>query len=208
MSNTITLNETAASVRHLLASDEHLNRVIRAVGELTYSPEKDAFSFLAEVIIGQMLSNKVAEILAERFRKLCCGNVVPRTVRELNPHQLRAIGISARKADYIYRLAALAAEDHGFFEGLSALDDDTAMKQLTTLQGIGSWSAKMYLIFVLDRQDVLPLEDGAFLQAYAWLYGTSDRSAEEIKKRCACWRPYSSIAARYMYRAFDLGLTK
>ena len=66
----------------------------------------------------------------------------------------------------------------------------------------------MYLIFVLDRQDVLPFEDGAFLQSYRWLYNTTDTTPASVKKKCANWNPYYSIAARYLYRILDLGLTK
>lgn len=66
----------------------------------------------------------------------------------------------------------------------------------------------MYLIFVLDRQDILPYEDGAFLQSYRWLYKTIDCSPASIKSKCKKWSPYSSIAARYLYHALDLGLTK
>ena len=66
----------------------------------------------------------------------------------------------------------------------------------------------MFLIFVLDRPDVLPFEDGAFLQTYRWLYKTDEVSPESIKKKCKKWRPYSSYTARYMYRALDTGLTK
>jgi DNA-3-methyladenine glycosylase II len=66
----------------------------------------------------------------------------------------------------------------------------------------------MYLIFVLNRLDVLPFEDGAFLQAYKWLYATDDVKPRHITERCALWKPYSSLAARYLYHALDYGLTK
>lgn len=76
------------------------------------------------------------------------------------------------------------------------------------LHGIGKWTAKMYLIFVLDRQEILPYEDIAFLQSYEWLYKTKDRSKKSIEKKCKKWKPYSSIASRYLYKALDTGLTK
>lgn len=91
---------------------------------------------------------------------------------------------------------------------LPELDDESVIKQLTAIKGIGNWTAKMYLIFVLDRQDILPTEDVAFLQAYKWLYKTTDRSPASITNKCTKWKPYSSIAARYLYRALDSGLTK
>lgn len=66
----------------------------------------------------------------------------------------------------------------------------------------------MYLIFVLNRQNVLPVEDVAFLQSYKWLYKTDDTSKDSVMKKCKKLSPYSSIAARYLYRALDTGLTK
>lgn len=80
--------------------------------------------------------------------------------------------------------------------------------ELTRIRGIGTWTAKMYLLFVLQRSDVLPVEDVAFLQGYKRLYRTDDVSKESIIKKCKKWKPYSSIAARYLYRAVDTGLIK
>lgn len=66
----------------------------------------------------------------------------------------------------------------------------------------------MYLLFVLNRTDILPYEDGAFLQAYRWLYQTQDTRPVSIKNHCKVWKPYESIVARYMYRLVDNGYTK
>lgn len=66
----------------------------------------------------------------------------------------------------------------------------------------------MYLLFVLNRSDILPYEDGAFLQAYRWLYQTEDVKPTSIKRHCLAWKPYESIASRFMYRLLDYGYTK
>ena len=82
------------------------------------------------------------------------------------------------------------------------------ISHLTNIKGIGNWTAKMYLIFVLDRSDVLPYEDVAFQQSYKWLYNTSSTEKADIIKRCKKWSPYATVASRYLYRALDMGLTK
>ena len=91
---------------------------------------------------------------------------------------------------------------------LSDMSDDQVAKMLTSFKGVGPWTSKMYLMFVLNRQDVLPYEDAAFLQAFEWMYKTTNRSKEFVTKKCNKWKPYSSIASRYLYRALDTGLTK
>ena len=104
---------------------------------------------------------------------------------------------------------AKAASDGSLdFSAFPNMSDEKVLKELTRLRGIGTWSAKMYLIFTLDRKDVLPYEDVAFLQPYSWLYKTDDLKPASIIKRCKKWKPYSSIAARYFYYALDMGLTK
>ena len=88
------------------------------------------------------------------------------------------------------------------------LSDQEIITQLTRFHGIGNWTAKMFLLFVLDRPDILPVEDGAFLQTYRWMYKTSDCSEKSVNKKCKKWKPYSSIASRYFYKALHMGLTK
>jgi DNA-3-methyladenine glycosylase II len=105
-------------------------------------------------------------------------------------------------------MANLVCGKPDFFDSFSALSDTEIIRQLTSLRGIGTWSAKMYLIFVLNRLDVLPYEDGAFLQVYKWLYATEDVKPAAIIERCEPWKPYSSLAARYLYRALDAGMVK
>ena len=91
---------------------------------------------------------------------------------------------------------------------MDTLSDEEVICSLTKLHGIGNWTAKMFLIFVLNRPDILPVEDGAFLQTYRWVYKTDDCSEKAVSKKCQKWKPYSSIASRFFYQALDAGLTK
>ena len=129
---------------------------------------------------------------------LCLGGI----------EELRQTGMSQAKAQYIKILTEAILNDQLILQELESKTDQDVIQELTALRGIGNWTAKMYLIFVLDRPDVLPYEDGAFLQAYRWLYNTEDCKPESIKKKCKKWSPYSSTAARYLYRALDSGMTK
>ena len=116
--------------------------------------------------------------------------------------------MSRNKAGYLLGFASAVADGALDLGALPALSDEEIMKRLTSLRGIGAWTAKMYLLFVLGREDVLPFEDAAFMQSFRWLCGLKAPSRQTVLRRCRKWRPYSSVAARYLYRALDTGMTK
>ncbi len=201
---------SSPGVRILCARDKRLAKVIARVGPIAYScPDSAAaYGFLVHAIIEQMLSITAGQRIFARLEALCGGAVSPRRVAKLSLEELRGVGTSRNKAAAILSLTEAVLAGTLDFAALEDMPDQEVMTRLTALRGIGSWTAKMYLLFVLDRQDVLPFEDGAFLQSYRWLYKTADCSAAAVKQRCAKWSPYSSIAARFMYRALDMGFTK
>lgn len=178
------------------------------VSPITYQLHNDAFAFLIHEIIEQMLSIKAGAKIYSRLEALCNGSITPDSINQLTDEQIKSIGTSTSKVSYIRGITNAVLSGEINFEEFPSLSDQQICKKLLTLRGVGNWTAKMYLIFVLDRQDILPTEDIAFIQAYEWMYKTTDRSKESIEKRCKKWKPYSSIAARYLYRALDSGLTK
>ena len=208
MPETINLTMDSPSIKYLCAKDKRLSKVIHTVGEITYLPHDNAYEQIVNSIIGQMLANKVATVLRRRLCDLCYGSVTPQSINLLTDAEIKSIGISASKVKYIRNLTESVLNGQVSFEQLDKKSDTEIIKMLTSVQGIGNWSAKMFLIFVLNRQDVLPYEDMAFLQSYSWLYKTDVLKPAAVKKKCQKWAPYSSIAARYLYRALDTGLTK
>lgn len=208
MRNIITLTPESEAIQHLCKKDKRLAKVISLVGSISYQPYADGYAFLVHEIIEQMLSVKAGAKIYARLEDLCNGKITVSTINSLTDAQIRNIGTSAAKVSYIRFLTQAIASGALDLALLPELDDKSIIKQLTAIKGIGNWTAKMYLIFVLDRQDILPIEDVAFLQAYEWLYKITDRSPASITNKCRKWKPYSSIAARYLYRALDSGLTK
>ncbi len=206
ISNTVILNSDSQSIQHLCKKDKRMAKVISMVGDITYEPPEDSYSFLVETILGQMLSNKVVEIITERLRTMCNDDITSEAIGNLSDDELRSIGTSNAKVTYIRNLTDAARSREIDFAEFRNMSDDEIIKTLTKVRGIGKWSAKMYLIFVLNRENVLPYEDVAFLQAYSWIYKTSDLHPKAISAKCRKWAPYSSIAARYLYRALDTGL--
>lgn len=208
MPELITFNAESKSIQYLCKKDKRLAKVISMVGPISYCPYADGFAFIVHEIIEQMLSIKAGEKIYARLETLCNGKVTVESIDSLTDEQIRSIGTSSSKVSYIRGIAEAVKSGIIDFSVFPNMADKDVIKTLTALKGIGNWTAKMYLIFVLDRPDILPTEDVAFLQAYEWLYKTKDRSKESVERRCKKWKPYSSVAARYLYRALDGGLTK
>ena len=208
MGNVILLSQDSIAIKHLCKVDKRLSRVINAVGDISYVPHEDPYVFIVHEIIEQMLSVKAANVIYSRLVSLCDGKLTAEAISRLSDAEIKSVGTANSKVQFIRSITDVVRQNDNFFYELEALPDEDVFNKLTSIRGIGPWTAKMYLLFVLNRQDILPVEDVAFQQSYKWLYKTTDVSPASIKRKCQKWKPYSSIAARYLYRALDMGFTK
>jgi DNA-3-methyladenine glycosylase II len=206
----IIINLNSEAIKYLISVDNKFTTLYRLIGEISYQTNNEPFSFIVETIIGQMLSNKVTDIFIDRLVRIChTGKIDIASIQKLSVVELRGIGISVKKAQYILDFASTYNPTDYSSKKLLFLTDEEIIKRITSHKGLGIWSAKMFLLFVLCRENILPYEDVAFLQSFIWYNGLpSMPSVEEIKKMCHKWSPYTSIAARYLYKALDKGLTK
>lgn len=200
-------NLESFEILELVNSDTKFLDLYNLVGELSYYEDSDDFAFLIKTIIGQMLSKDIAKILVERFEK-SIGLDDPNKIANLSSDKIKEIGVSERKAKAIISLSYKVAANPDYITYLSSLPNEEIIKELKTIRGIGAWTAKMYMIFCLDRLDVLPFEDGAFVSAFEKFYQIYDSTRDKryIRQYCSCWGNYSSIVARYLYLALDGGL--
>lgn len=209
MSTVIKLDTNSPSVNYLRNKDKRLAKVIDMVGPISYvSHEEDVYSFFIHEIIEQMLSIKAGLAIFSRLEDLCDGRITPESINSLTDEEIRGIGTSSSKVRCIREITNAVINGVLDFESLGSLTDEEVIDCLTQFYGIGTWTAKMFLIFVLNRPDVLPFEDGAFLQTYRWVYKTDICDKESVSNKCKKWKPYSSIAARYFYKALDAGMTE
>ena len=199
-----TLTTNTPAVAYLMERDWRLRHLIEAVGDLSYEVSGSAYEHVAHSVIEQRLSMKVGRTIEGRLRELCGGEITGEAVLSLSPEEMRSCGVAARKAATLQELARTMPEQR--LQGLAVLSDDEVRSALTTARGIGRWTADMFLIFYLERPDVLPVEDGAVRQVFRWLYGAPliDDNVREVV--CSLWKPYSSTAVRYMYRALNVGI--
>jgi len=190
----------------LSLADSRIARIIERVGPCELIPHEGGFAGLSNAIIGQQLSNQVARIIRERFRKLF-ENKIPDHgfLLKLEDSVLRNAGLSFKKIKYLRGLAEwINSGDLNFFK-LAEMDDEIAIKQLVQVKGIGRWTAEMYLMFCLNRPDVLPLGDAAIEAAFKQLYGLPEKDWEKPATSIANkWRPWRTVACWYLYQFHKL----
>lgn len=153
-----------------------------------------------------MFSMKVGRTIEDRLIERCGGNLSPDALIALSVEEIRACGVSSRKAANLKTLSEYAAEND--LEALAKLDDAEVSPALQKLPGVGKWTCDMFLLFYLERPDILPVEDGAVRQVFKWLYGVPITSPDAREVVCSLWSPYSSTAVRYLYRALNNGFTR
>lgn len=202
------ISQKDEAVLRLMNKYKRLAKLISYIGDIECNVHSDSYAFIISEIVGQMLSNKVAKVINSRLLDLCDGVISIDKVSRLSFGQLKIIGLSKAKFKYIIEFTKAVNEGTLNLSSLHLLSDDKVIYELARIRGIGTWTAKMYLLFVLQSSDVLPIEDVAFLQGYKWLYRIDDVSKDSVIKKCKKRKPYSSIAARYLYRAVDTGLIK
>ena len=152
------------AVAHLRACDARLKAVIDRVGPYKMQFRPADFRMLTRSIVFQQLNGRAAGIIFERLEQ-ACGEVTPQKLLRLRLPRLRALGLSLRKAEYIRDLAARTHSGEIVFEDLPALSDEEIIGRLTAVRGVGVWTVHMFLMFALERPDVLPVGDYGIRQA-------------------------------------------
>ena len=207
----------------LSAADAKLRRLIERAGPFTLkiSGTQSPFEALAESIVFQQLHGKAARAihtrLVEGFADICGVGVHPSPQHLLDcpSTQLRAAGLSQNKTLALRDLAAKTMDGTvPSLPRIRRMDDETIIEHLTQVRGIGRWTVEMFLIFRLGRADVLPVSDYGVRKGFALTFGKlkpGDKVTaadlprpEEMVKRARKWRPWSSVASWYMWRACDL----
>ncbi len=192
------------AIEHL-RRDRRLRPIIDRVGACTLHPRRDYFVVLCQSIFTQQISTKVAAVLFSRFRDAFPNRrPTPARVAEFlagDPDRVRACGLSRQKAGYLADLA------RHFQEGLiptrrfSRMSDEEIIAALTQVKGVGRWTAEMFLIFVLNRPDVLPVDDLGLRVGAAKVLGLSQRpTPKEVTAAAEPWRPWRTIATWYIWR--------
>ncbi|WP_434521754.1 DNA-3-methyladenine glycosylase family protein [Halorubrum sp. AS12] len=195
-----------ASVTEVLREDPTMAALIDRHGPLDVAPADDEFGRLCTSIVNQQLSTASAAAIRERFVDVLGGKPTPDRVLDADESALREAGLSGTKVEYLRNVAAAFRDDERDFtrEGLADLSDEAVVDALTEIHGVGAWTARMYLIFALGREDVLPLGDLAVRKGIEQTYNDDEElSRAEMREIGEAWRPYRSYGTRYIWAEYE-----
>ena len=193
------------AVNHLKKSDPILCAIIERVGPCRMEFGEPEFAALAESIVYQQLNGKAAATIFERFAALAGEPLTPEGILKLSDEQLRGVGLSKQKSAYLKDLAAKTAAGALDFARLPELSDDEVIEHLTQVKGIGVWTAHMFLMFSLQRPNVLPTGDYGVQVAIKKHYKKRKLpKPKDMEKIARAWEPYRSVACWYMWRSLDI----
>lgn len=190
-------------VERTLRSDPVMARLIDRHGSIETEASENEYERLVVSIINQQLSTASANAVRERVFDVL-EDVTPEAVLTAEEEALHEAGLSRTKVAYMQNAARAFQEQELGREGLANLTNEAVIEELTEITGVGEWTAQMYLLFVLNREDVLPLGDLGIRRGIEQLYGEgSEMSREEMRRVAEQWRPYRSIAVRYIWTEYE-----
>jgi DNA-3-methyladenine glycosylase II len=196
--------------RHLRRKDPVMRDLIKRLGKLDMDARRrgrpaDAYGALVRSIVGQQLSTRAAATIYGRMIELWGGRTpTPQELLDTDAEAIRAAGMSRPKVAYLRDLAEHILSGELELDRLDELTDEEIVAELTAVKGLGEWTAHMFLIFHLQRPDVLPVGDLGVRNAAREVYELEALpTALELEELGEPWRPHRSLAALYLWRSRD-----
>jgi DNA-3-methyladenine glycosylase II len=196
-----------AATDEVASRDPVLADLVARVGPLRHRPrdQDGPFAALVRAIVFQQLAGRAAQAIHGRVRRTIGDPLSPETLNAASDEALRAAGLSANKLASLRDLSAKVLDGTVVLSRTSRRSDEELIERLTTVRGIGRWTAEMYLMFQLRRLDIWPVDDLGVRQGYALAWGLdpppTPKQLEPLGDR---FRPYRSIVARYCWAAVPL----
>ena len=203
---------SAKARKELAASDPTMAALIERIGKIDLATRLerrkeerpgDAYGALLRAIVGQQLSTKAARTIYLRILDLFGGTTpTPEQLLEASEEDLRGCGLSGRKTEYVRDLAAHVLSGELELDRLDRLDDEEVIEEIVAVRGLGRWTAEMFLLFHLQRPDVLSGGDLGIRKAIQVEYGLEEMLTPtrtvEIGER---WSPHRSLASLYLWES-------
>ena len=183
----------------LKARDKRLGAAIEKLGHLRRPITPDLFTALIRFVIEQQISVAAAKTVNARLLALCEGNIRAGTILRAGAQAIQACGTSMRKAQYIIGIAEAVHAGNLDLSGIPAMSDQEVITALTSLKGIGVWTAEMLLIMSLERPDILSWGDLAIQRGMMNLYGHRILTREQFERYRRRYSPYGTTASLYLW---------
>jgi DNA-3-methyladenine glycosylase II len=184
---------------HLKERDAALGAVIDRIGMIECDIVPDLFVALVNSIVCQQLSGKAADTVWNRMRE-SFGDITPHSMAAAPLEDLRACGLSQRKAEYVRGIAKAVETGEMDIAALPGLPDEEVIMQLSSLRGVGIWTAEMLLIFSMGRPDVVSYGDLAIRRGMMRLYGLEELDRETFESYRRQYSPYGTVASLYLWK--------
>lgn len=185
-------------IEYLKKKDKRLGAAIDKIGLIQREVDPDPFTSIITSVVGQQISNKAAATVNSRLLELL-GEITPENIYGADLDAIQKCGMSIRKTTYIKGIAEAAISKTVDFDNLYTLSDEELIKSLTSLYGVGIWTAEMLMIFSLGRMNVLSFKDLAIRRGMMNLYGLKELTKEDFEKYRKRYSPYGSVASLYLW---------
>ncbi|HVM76572.1 MAG TPA: DNA-3-methyladenine glycosylase [Candidatus Paceibacterota bacterium] len=193
-------------IAHLKKSDPVLKTVIEGITLREITNTRGRFEALVESITSQQLSVKASDTIFRRFAALVPGKKfpTPNDILKMPARKIRSVGLSRMKVSFVKDLAKKVLDKTVDLKKLDTWSDQEVIEHLTAVKGIGQWTAEMFLIFSLGREDIFSYGDLGLRNAMQKLYKLRKHPTErQAMKIAELWKPYRSLASRYLWASLD-----
>ena len=196
-------------VKHLSSLNVKLSKFLKAYKIPTLPVEKNYFWSLCRSVIYQQISGKAAKKISDRYLLLYPNGpkMLPSEVIDIDIEKIHKVGISRQKAGYIKNIAQAFSTKTIDEKNIYRLNDQEIINQLTTIKGVGRWTAEMFLIFTLRRPDVFPVTDLGVQKGFKIFFSLDHLPTIELmNEKSKSWKPYRTIMSLYLWYAVELSL--
>lgn len=204
--NVLDKEEMVDGVNYLSSLNVNLSKFLKSYNVPTLPIEKNYFWSLCRSVIYQQISGKAAKKISDRYLSLYANGerMSPSEVIDIDIKKIFKVGISRQKASYIKNIAHAFNTKIIDEKNISKLNDREIIDQLTTIKGVGKWTAEMFLIFTLRRPDVFPVTDLGVQKGFKIFYSLDDLPTIELmNKKSESWKPYRTIMSLYLWYAVE-----
>ena len=193
-----------------LKKEEIMRVLIKNFGSPVFNPNKDYFQSLLRSIVFQQLSGKAANTIYGRLINLIPKNATlsPEEVLKMDKDDMRGAGLSFQKISYVKNLSKFFGDNTFHKKDVERMTDEEISIELTQIKGIGQWTVDMFLMFTLNRPDIMPYTDLGIQKGFKQIFNMDNLpSKKEMETHSKKWKPYRTLACWYLWRVVDDGFS-